>query len=36
VIIHDAGLTLADGTHHGIVGDFSPEAGAALCAALSG
>jgi hypothetical protein len=37
VIIHDAGLALPDGTHHGLAGDFdSPATAAALCAALGG
>jgi hypothetical protein len=37
VILHDAGLTYPDGTHHGIVGQipFTPEVAATLCAALS-
>lgn len=35
VILHDAGLTYPDGTHHGITGDFTPEVKAALCAALT-
>jgi hypothetical protein len=36
VILHDAGLTYSDGTHHGVVGQipFTPQVAAALCAAL--
>jgi hypothetical protein len=34
VIVHNAGLTYPDGTHHGVTGDFTPEVKAALCAAL--
>jgi len=34
-LIHDAGITYPDGTHHGIARFFdTPEAAAALCAAL--
>jgi hypothetical protein len=35
VILHDVGLTYADGTHHGVTGDFTPEVKTALCAALT-
>jgi hypothetical protein len=35
VILHDVGLTNADGTHHGVTGDFTPEVKAALCDALT-
>ena len=37
VILQDAGLTYADGTHHGIAGQipFTPEVAAELCAALT-
>lgn len=37
VILHDAGFTYADGTHHGLSGQipFTPEVAATLCAALT-
>jgi hypothetical protein len=37
VILHDAGVTYADGTHHGVSAQFpfTPEVAATLCAALS-
>ena len=37
VILHDAGVTDADGTHHGVSAQipFTPEVAATLCAALS-
>jgi hypothetical protein len=37
VILHDAGLTYPDGTHHGLTAEFpfTPEVEAALCAALT-
>jgi hypothetical protein len=35
VILHDAGLTYPDGTHHGVTGDFTPEVKAVLCTALT-
>jgi hypothetical protein len=37
VILHDAGLTYADGTHHGVSAQipFPPEVAATLCAALT-
>jgi hypothetical protein len=37
VILHDAGLTYPDGTHHGITPEFpfTPEIEAALCDALT-
>ena len=37
VILHDAGLTYADGTHHGVSAQFpfTPEVAATLCAALT-
>jgi hypothetical protein len=37
VILHHAGLTYPDGTHHGITAEFpfTPEVEAALCAALT-
>jgi hypothetical protein len=37
VILHDAGLTYPDGTHHGVSGQipFTPEVAATLCAALT-
>jgi len=36
VIVHDAGLTYPDGTHHGLTAfPFTPEVEATLCAALS-
>jgi hypothetical protein len=37
VILHDAGVTYADGTHHGVSAQFpfTPEVEATLCAALT-
>jgi hypothetical protein len=37
VILHDAGRTYPDGTHHGVTAEFpfTPEVEAALCAALT-
>jgi hypothetical protein len=36
-LIHDAGISYPDGTHHGVARFFdSPEAAAALCSALGG
>ena len=37
VILHDAGVTYADGTHHGVSAHipFTPEVAATLCAALT-
>ena len=37
VILHDAGVTYADGTHHGVFAQFpfTPEVAATLCAALT-
>jgi hypothetical protein len=37
VIVHDAGLTYPDGTHHGVSAQipFTPEVAATLCAALT-
>jgi hypothetical protein len=37
VILHDAGRTLADGTHHGVSAQipFTPEVAATLCAVLT-
>ncbi len=37
VIVHDAGHTYPDGTHHGVTAEFpfTPEVEAALCAALT-
>ena len=38
VILHDAGLTYADGTHHGVSAQFppfTPDVAATLCAALT-
>lgn len=35
VVVHDAGLTYPDGSHHGVSPSFTPEAGVALCAALT-
>ncbi len=34
VILHDAGVTYADGTHHGVSGQFTPEVAATICTAL--
>ena len=37
VILHDAGLTYADGTHHGVSAEFpfTPDVATTLCAALT-
>lgn len=37
VILHDAGVTYADGTHHGVSGQipFTPEVAATICTALT-
>jgi hypothetical protein len=35
VILHDAGLTYPDGTHHGVAGELTPAVKAALCTAMT-